>query len=98
MESEGMKEDSPVNTQQNACTEQISSQTEWSASGMSAIESVSVNHLPEEIKAAYWNCSHTGCNVTFKTAGLHTSRREGKGTRPSRLVELDIWKAKNALC
>ena len=29
-----MKEDSPVNTQQNACTEQISSQTEWSASGM----------------------------------------------------------------
>jgi len=45
MESEGMEEDSPVNTQQNACIEPISSQTEWSASGMPCLRQSSNQSL-----------------------------------------------------
>ncbi len=29
-------------------------------------------NLSKGIKAAYWSCSHAGCNVTFKTAGMDT--------------------------
>ncbi len=59
--------------------------SEWNALSASVIESVSVNHSPEGIKAAHWNCSHTG-NITLKTVSLHTPRREKKRTRPNFLI------------